>query len=141
MGKRSSKVIALVLAGMSAAYTIPASAKVIELSEKEGDFSNAIAFNNGKYIYDGYKDDNDSGIYYNNGKTDIKLEDIDDWDNFKKYSNKYVVDDDEGYKINLEENDYKLLLKNIDESLLTPLKYQYGKNLDYYTATIKLLDM
>ncbi len=45
------------------------------------------------------------------------------------------------YKINLEENDYKLLLKNIDESLLTPLKYQYGKNLDYYTATIKLLDM
>ena len=41
----------------------------------------------------------------------------------------------------LEENDYKLLLKNIDESLLTPLKYQYGKNLDYYTATIKLLDM
>ncbi|WP_242851770.1 hypothetical protein [Clostridium sp. IBUN22A] len=63
MGKRSSKVIALVLAGMSAAYTIPASAKVIELSEKEGDFSNAIAFNNGKYIYDGYKDDNDSGIY------------------------------------------------------------------------------
>lgn len=107
MGKRSSKVIALVLAGMSAAYTIPASAKVIELSEKEGDFSNAIAFNNGKYIYDGYKDDNDSGIYYNNGKTDIKLEDIDDWDNFKKYSNKYVVDDDEGYKINLEDGTYE----------------------------------
>ncbi|WP_455810543.1 N-acetylmuramoyl-L-alanine amidase family protein [Clostridium butyricum] len=107
MGKRSSKVIALVLAGMSAAYTMPASAKVIELSEKEGDFSNAIAFNNGKYIYDGYKDDNDSGIYYNNGKTDIKLEDIDDWDNFKKYSNKYVVDDDEGYKINLEDGTYE----------------------------------
>ncbi|WP_455789323.1 N-acetylmuramoyl-L-alanine amidase family protein [Clostridium butyricum] len=107
MGKRSSKVIALVLAGMSAAYTIPASAKVIELSEKEGDFSNAIAFNNGKNIYDGYKDDNDSGIYYNNGKTDIKLEDIDDWDNFKKYSNKYVVDDDEGYKINLEDGTYE----------------------------------
>ena len=105
MGKRSSK--ALVLAGMSAAYTMPASAKVIELSEKEGDFSNAIAFNNGKYIYDGYKDDNDSGIYYNNGKTDIKLEDIDDWDNFKKYSNKYVVDDDEGYKINLEDGTYE----------------------------------
>lgn len=38
MGKRSSKVIALVLAGMSAAYTMPASAKVIELSEKEGIF-------------------------------------------------------------------------------------------------------
>ena len=107
MGKRSSKVIALVLAGMSAAYTMPASAKVIELSEKEGDFSNAIAFNNGKYIYDGYKDDNDSGIYYNNGKTDIKLEDIDDWDNFKKYSNKYVVDDYEGYKINLEDGTYE----------------------------------
>lgn len=45
------------------------------------------------------------------------------------------------YKINLEENDFKLLEKNIDESLLTPLKYQYGENLDYYTANIKLLDM
>ena len=107
MWKRSSKVIALVLVGISAAYTMPVSAKVIELSEKEGDFSNAIAFNNGKYIYDGYKDDNDSAIYYNNGKTDIKFEDIDDWDNFKKYSNKYVVDDDEGYKINLEDGTYE----------------------------------
>ena len=107
MGKRSSKVIALVLAGMSAAYAMPVSAKVIELSEKEGDFSNAIAFSNGKYIYDGYKDDDDSAIYYSNGKKDVKLEDIDDWDNFKKYGNKYVVDDDEGYKINLEDGTYE----------------------------------
>lgn len=139
MWKRSSKVIALVLAGMSSAYAMPVSAKVIELSEKEGDFSNAIAFNNGKYLYDGYKDDNDSAIYYNNGKADTKLEDIDDWDNFKKYSNKYVVDDDEGYKINLDdgtvEDDYVGEDDNNDivkSKLSTKLSktQRYGKNVN-----------
>lgn len=42
------------------------------------------------------------------------------------------------YKINLGENDYRLLYGNIDESLLSPLKILYGEKLEYYTANIKI---
>lgn len=91
---------------------------------------------------DAYKIYVNSEVYLN-ARNEIKKDffwKIGDYDLFidVKYSNQIKTFK---YTINLEENDYELLSKNIDESLLTPLKQQYGINLDYYTANIKLHDV
>ena len=42
------------------------------------------------------------------------------------------------YTMNINDNDYKLLMNNIDESLLSPLKTKYGVPFEFYSANIEL---
>jgi len=92
MIKRVSKATSLLLAAAAVITLVPAtSASAAErLETKTGTIESAIAFDGGKYIYDGYKTDNDStGIYYNAGDADKLLEDF-NADSMTKYGSKYA---------------------------------------------------
>ena len=103
MIKRTNKITALLLAVASLVSATPAMAAADELSEKEGQISNAIAFKDGKYIYDGYKNDSDIGVYYNDGTNERYLENINDLGDAIKYGNGYTIitNSDDEYKVNL----------------------------------------
>lgn len=134
MVKRSSKYIALLLAGMTSVYSIPVYAKVMELEGKDGEFSNAVAFNSGKYLYEGYKGDNDSAVYYNDGKTDLKLDDVDDLDDSIKYNDKYVIADDNDYRINIEDGTYTddyIDIESSEELVKSKLNHKLRKTRRY----------
>ncbi|MCI9141568.1 MAG: hypothetical protein HFH87_02965 [Lachnospiraceae bacterium] len=42
------------------------------------------------------------------------------------------------YKFSVEESEYKQLLNNVEEALLTPLKSAYGVKWDYHTVVVEL---
>ena len=64
MFKRANKITALLVAAASVMAVVPAmAADTTRLGTKDGTITNAVAFNDGKYIFEGYKsDDNDSGV-------------------------------------------------------------------------------
>jgi hypothetical protein len=75
MFKRANKITALLVAAASIMSVVPAMAAT-KLGTKDGTIENAVAFKDGKYLYQGYRtDDNDSGLYYNSGDKDKKLDD------------------------------------------------------------------
>ena len=96
MFKRANKITALLVAAASIMSVVPAMASE-RLGTKDGTIENAIAFKDGKYIYEGYKsDDEDKSIYYNNGSKDKQLEDIEDSDIQGIYGDKYAFLNDNG---------------------------------------------
>ena len=83
MFKRANKVTALLVAAASVMSVVPAMAadSTSRLGTKDGTIQHAIAFKDGKYLYEGYKsDDSDQGIYYNGGDKDKSLDDVQDAD-------------------------------------------------------------
>jgi Spy/CpxP family protein refolding chaperone len=65
MFKRANKITALLVAAASVMATVPAMAAdstTSRLTSKDGHITNAVAFKDGKYAYQGYKsiDDTDS---------------------------------------------------------------------------------
>ena len=102
MFNRTSKMTALLVAAAAVTSIVPATAAE-RLGTKEGTITNAIAFD-GAYVYDGYRtDDDDAGLYFNNGKDKVVDEDEDyDYDGLAKYGNKYaLIQDDEDFLVDL----------------------------------------
>jgi glucan-binding YG repeat protein len=97
MIKRANKMTALLLAAASVMATIPAMAadSTSRLETKDGTIENAIAYKDGKYVYQGYKSDNDTdAIYYNDGNKDKQLDDLSSADLNTTYEDKYAFAND-----------------------------------------------
>ena len=100
MFKRSTKLTALLVAAASVASVVPATAAQ-RLGTKDGTINRAFAYEDGKYVYDGYRtDDDDEAIYFNNGDKDEEIDDYDDYDMDEEapiyYGTKYVQVEDDG---------------------------------------------
>ncbi|WP_294153249.1 N-acetylmuramoyl-L-alanine amidase family protein [uncultured Clostridium sp.] len=132
MIKRINKIAALMVAATSAASIVPvASASAAEkLAVNEGTITKAVAFD-GTYVFDGYRTDNDeSGLYFNNGK-DVMVDADEDYsyDKLSKYGDKYVtVEDGDDYLVDLstgkilEDESVEDLKTNVETKLTTTLK-------------------
>lgn len=92
MFKRANKITALLVAAASVISIVPAMAAE-KLGNKDGHIYNAVAFQDGKYLYEGYRtDDDDSALYYNDGGKDKKLDDATTFDSAnKKFDSKYSM--------------------------------------------------
>ena len=104
MFRRSSKLTAMLVAAAAVVSIVPATAAE-RLGTKDGNITNAVAFNGG-YIYDGYRtDDDDSALYYNNGSKDVNVDEDEDYDtyNLERYGTKYatVKDGNDEYLLDL----------------------------------------
>jgi glucan-binding YG repeat protein len=94
MFKRANKITALLVAAASVMSIVPAmAADATRLGTKEGTIREAIAYDGGKYIYDGYRTSDDvAGIYYNGGDKDKAVADLEDYklQDASKYDTKYA---------------------------------------------------
>ena len=92
MFRRSSKLTAMLVAAAAVVSIVPATAAE-RLGTKDGNITNAVAFNGG-YVYDGYKnDDDDTSVYYNNGTKDVEVDADEDYNGYplEKYGTKYAT--------------------------------------------------
>ena len=100
MFRRSTKLTALLVAAASVASMTPVMA-VEKLNQKDGTVKNAVAYDDGKYAYYGYKnDDDDTGIWYNAGSSDKDkmIEDLEEYEIKEKYGTKYAYVTEDGNK-------------------------------------------
>lgn len=100
MLRKSTKVAALLVAAASITSIMPASAAE-RLGTKDGTITRGFAYADGKYLYDGYRtDDDDAAIYFNDGNKDKQIDDYDDYDMNEDdkifYGTKYVQVEDDG---------------------------------------------
>jgi len=111
MFKRANKITALLVAAASVMSVVPAMADTTSssrLGSKDGTIENAIAYQDGKYVYQGYKTDDDSdSIYYNDGSKDKELDDVSDADLNTTYDDKYAFANDgsDQYLVDLTSGD------------------------------------
>ncbi|EHJ02101.1 cell wall binding repeat-containing protein [Clostridium sp. DL-VIII] len=110
MIKRMKKTTSLLIAAAAVISLVPATGASASdrLETKDGTIEKAIAFDGGKYLFEGYKnDDDDNGLYYNSGDKDKLLEDIQDADIEGEYSSKYgyVADGSDEYLVDLSNGD------------------------------------
>ena len=101
MIRNSTKLTAILVAAASVISSIPAAAAV-KLGTKDGTIEKGVAFKDGRYLYQGYRsDDDDTGLYYNNGDRDKQLDDADEID--QKFDDKYVsvLDGDDYYVVDM----------------------------------------
>ena len=134
MIKRMNKLTALMVAATAVASIVPAASAsaATKLQVQEGNIDAAVAFGDGKYIYDGYMTDDDvSGLYFNNGEKDSYLEEDEDYDfSSVKYGTKYVIvnEDGEDYLLDLstgkilDDESVLDLKENVELKLRTTLK-------------------
>ena len=105
MIKRMTKVTSLLVAAAAIVSLVPANGvnAAERLGTKEGTIDSAIAFDGGKYLFRGYKtEEDDQAIYFNDGSKDKLLEDLEDADIVGVYGNKYaVVNDGDEYLVDL----------------------------------------
>ncbi|RQN10601.1 N-acetylmuramoyl-L-alanine amidase family protein [Clostridium butyricum] len=104
MFRRSSKLTAMLVAAAAVVSIVPATAAE-RLGTKDGNITNAVAFNGG-YVYDGYRtDDDDTSVYYNNGTKDVEIDADEDYDSYdlSRYGTKYatVKDGQDEYLVDL----------------------------------------
>ena len=105
MIKRTKKITSLLLAAAAVASltpTIGANASQ-KLETQDGNIENAIAFNNRDYVYQGYKDNGNDAVYYNDGQKDKLLENIESTDIKGEYAEKYAyaLDANDQYLVDL----------------------------------------
>ena len=150
MIKRMNKITSLLVAAAAIVSLVPATgANAAErLGTKDGTIENAIAFKDGKYIYQGYKsDDDDQAIYYNNGDKDKQLDDMEDADIKGIYGEKYAFLDDNGdqYLVDLstgkvsDDETPEDKQENVESKLRSTLKKtdRYDQGTTVSAATIK----
>ncbi|MBE6063532.1 MAG: N-acetylmuramoyl-L-alanine amidase family protein [Clostridium butyricum] len=92
MIKRVNKLTALLVAATSVASIAPMTSAhaATKLETLEAVVESVQAFDGGKYIFDGYRnDEQDSATYFFDGKKDIEIEDV-DGDSFVKYGKEFV---------------------------------------------------
>lgn len=106
MFKRANKVTALLVAAASVMSIVPAMAAT-RIGTKDGHITGgAFAYADGKYVYDGYRtDEDDNGIYYNDGSEEKEKfnEDLRDYELQSKYGTKYAFanDNNDQYLVDL----------------------------------------
>ena len=138
MLNRTSKLTALMVAAASAASMATPVLAAEKLTTVDGTITNAIAFD-GTFIFDGYRtDDDDSALYFNNGK-DKEIDEDEDYsyDNIAKYGSKYVTikDGNEDFLVDLstgkilDDESVQDKEDNVSTKLRTALKKtdRYGK--------------
>ena len=132
MIKRMNKATSLLIAAAAVVSLIPAAGvnAATKLETKDGTIESAIAFDGGKYIYDGYKTQDDAtGVYYNAGDADKQLEDF-SADSMTKYGNKYakVMDGSDEYLVDLSTGTVSdETTEDITDTLKTKLKTTLSK--------------
>ncbi|MGG7203163.1 N-acetylmuramoyl-L-alanine amidase family protein [Clostridium butyricum] len=132
MIKRMNKLTALMVAATAVASIVPAvsASAATKLQVQEGNIEAAVAFGDGKYVYEGYMTEDDaSGMYFNNGTKDAYLENDEDYDFGAKYGTKYLtVNDGEDYLLDLstgkilDDESVEDLRENVELRLKTTLK-------------------
>ncbi|WP_394884871.1 N-acetylmuramoyl-L-alanine amidase family protein [Clostridium butyricum] len=127
MLRKSTKVAALLVAAASITSIMPASAAE-RLGTKDGTITRGFAYADGKYLYDGYRtDDDDAAIYFNDGNKDKQIDDYDDYDMEDEspifYGTKYVMVENDGDNYLLDLSTGKI---NDDESIQD--KYDNSKS-------------
>ena len=138
MLNRTSKLTALMVAAASAASMATPVLAAEKLTTVDGTITNAIAFD-GTFIFEGYRtDDDDSALYFNNGK-DKEIDEDEDYsyDNIAKYGSKYVTikDGNEDFLVDLstgkilDDESVQDKEDNVSTKLRTALKKtdRYGK--------------
>lgn len=102
MLNKGIKLTALLVAAASAVSSMPAMAAV-RLANKDGHIEQGIAYKDGKYLYKGYRNDDDTdGIYYNNGERDKLVDDADEIEEKFDKDKVAATDSSTNYVINLE---------------------------------------
>ena len=74
-----NKIMSMIIGATVAASIVPISAvnASVKLEALDGVINKAKAFSNGKYIFEGYKnDEQDNGVYFFNGNKDVEIEDV-----------------------------------------------------------------
>ncbi|BBK78155.1 MULTISPECIES: N-acetylmuramoyl-L-alanine amidase family protein [Clostridium] len=134
MIKRMNKLTALMVAATAVASIVPAvsASAAAKLEVQEGNIDAAVAYGDGKYVYDGYlTDDDESGLYFNNGTKDSFLENDEDYEfGSEKYGTKYTIveNDGEDYLLDLssgkvlDDESIEDLRNNVELKLRTTLK-------------------
>lgn len=85
------KLMSIVMGAVIVSSVMPVSSAEasIKLEALEGTITDAKAFMGGRYVFDGYKgEDQDNGIYYFNGEKDIEIEDAETMGS--KYGMNYI---------------------------------------------------
>ena len=116
MIKRMNKVTSLVVAAAAVASLVPVNSvsAATKLETLEGTLENVQAFDGGKYIFDGYKnEDQDSAMYYFNGSKDVEIEDVDGSDEQTKYGKEFINFD------NSDETLFNLSTGKVDEDTVS----------------------
>jgi len=134
MIKRMTKATSMLVAAAAIVSLIPATgaSAAEKLETKEGTISQALVFDGGKYIYDGYKtSDDETGIYYNAG-SDKALADIEDADTIEAYGTKYAkVTENDGDEYLVDLTTGKIVedetSADIQDTLSTKLKTNLSK--------------
>lgn len=110
MIKRMNKLTAILVAATAVATLAPATSvsAATNLATLDGNIDDVQVFDGGKYVFNGYKnDDQESGFYYFNGIKDIELDDINE--NGVKYGKNFLSFEDKDLLLNLtngkKEND------------------------------------
>jgi hypothetical protein len=105
MIKRANKVTALLIAATSVISSVSPAMATDRLDAKDGSITNAVAFKDGKYLYEGSKDDNATGVYYNDGTNDKLLDNVEDIDSSPKSGSSYasVSQGSNEYEVNLSD--------------------------------------
>ena len=105
MLKRVNKTTALLVAVTSVISSMSPVMASERLDANDGSIQNAVAFSDGKYVYDGNKDGNNSGIYYNDGTKEKLLDDVSEIDTDPQFGDNYVSasNNNKEYKINLSD--------------------------------------
>ena len=134
MIKRMNKLTALMVAATAVASIVPAvsASAAAKLEVQEGNIDAAVAYGDGKYVYDGYlTEDDESGLYFNNGTKDAYLENDEDYEfSSEKYGTKYTIveNDGEDYLLDLstgkilDDESIADLKENVELKLRTTLK-------------------
>ncbi|MDU4802432.1 MAG: N-acetylmuramoyl-L-alanine amidase family protein [Clostridium butyricum] len=152
MLRKSTKVAALLVAAASITSIMPASAAE-RLGTKDGTITRGFAYADGKYLYDGYRtDDDDAAIYFNDGNKDKQIDDYDDYDMNEEspifYGTKYITVEEDGddYLLDLstgkidEDESIEDKFDNAESKLYTKLKkadrYSVSKDNDKEDAIL-----
>ena len=151
MLNRTSKMTALLVAAAAVTSLVPATAAE-RLGTEEGTITNAIAFD-GTYVYDGYKsEDDDAGLYFNDGK-DVMVDEDEDYsyDNLAKFGTKYAtIEDGDTFLVDLstgkvlDDESVEDKHDNVVTKLYTNLKktdrYEYTKSEAQRPTINRILD-
>ena len=104
MFKRANKITALLVAAAAVVSVLPATAAnaadAKRIASEDGIVYNAVAYKDGKFIFDGEVKDEDGAYYLANGKY-TELDDVDSGADYSVYGSKYVKVDDGDYFVDL----------------------------------------
>ena len=97
MFKRSNQITALLVSVATVVFNsaLNYANASDRLGTKDGTIENAVAYKDGKYVYQGYRTDaDDNSIYYNAGNKDKQLDYVENADLNYAYEDKYAFAND-----------------------------------------------